>query len=311
MSGKDELRGEIAAFLRYQVSVGESKPFGVLSSARGDRYERELITYKAPDGDDIPAFLFVPDGSGPFPGVVVHHQHNGERHLGKSEVAGLAGDPLQAFGPVLASQGFVVLAPDSICFEDRRRNLKGTIADDEGDFVQHYDEMCYRLLKGDLLMRKVLSDAAAGVSLLASHPLVDAIRIGVLGHSYGGNTALFEAALDERLAFAVSSGAVCSYRDKMEHGTGIEMAEVIPGFVERFDIDDVLACVAPRPMLVASADADKYSRDADVMVARATAAWGQGGSSPALEHARFSGKHPLTPERFERIVDWVRKAGQV
>jgi catechol 2,3-dioxygenase-like lactoylglutathione lyase family enzyme len=35
----------------------------------------------------------------------------GLQELGKSEPAGLAGDPLQAFGPVLARQGVLVLAP--------------------------------------------------------------------------------------------------------------------------------------------------------------------------------------------------------
>lgn len=43
------------------------------------------------------------------PAVLINHQHNGERHLGKSEVCGLAGNPLQAFGPELARHGFVVL----------------------------------------------------------------------------------------------------------------------------------------------------------------------------------------------------------
>jgi len=55
-------------------------------------YERRRIVYTAPDGDRIPAFLLIPTGrQHPCPGVLIHHQHNGERHLGKSEVCGLAG----------------------------------------------------------------------------------------------------------------------------------------------------------------------------------------------------------------------------
>jgi len=49
----------------------------------------------------VPALLLVPEhpcGAG----VVALHQHNSQWHLGKSEVAGLAGEPLQAFGPALA-----------------------------------------------------------------------------------------------------------------------------------------------------------------------------------------------------------------
>src|SRR5256885_1143919 len=84
---------------------------------------------------------------------------------------------------------------------------------EEADYVaQHYDEMCYRLLRGDTLMRKVLDDSARAISLLQTHPQIDPGRTGILGHSYGGNTVLFHAALDERIRFACASGAACSYR---------------------------------------------------------------------------------------------------
>jgi len=115
--------------------------------------------------------------------------------LGKSEVCGLVGDSFQAFGPALAKQGIVVLAPDSICFEDRRSNRTG-IEPDDADVEQHYNEMCYRLLRGDTLMHKVLSDSAQAISLLRAHSLIDPERVGILGHSYGGNTVLFHGALD-------------------------------------------------------------------------------------------------------------------
>lgn len=146
-----------------------------------------------------------------FPAVIVHHQHNGERHLGKSEVCGLAGDALQAFGPLLAEAGLVVLAPDSICFEDRRINQTGTaLGAGDSDWIQHFFEMEYRLVRGDTMMRKVLHDANLGVSLLSALPFVDSGNIGALGHSYGGNTVLFEMAVDERIAFGCASGSACT-----------------------------------------------------------------------------------------------------
>lgn len=113
----------------------------------------------------------------------------------------------------------------------------------------HRNQMCYRLLRGDTLMRRVLDDAARGVSLLRAHHAVDSQRIGTLGHSYGGNTVLFHAALDVRLGFACASGAACSYANKMRHGTGIEMAEIIPGFTQHFDVQDLVKCIAPRKTL--------------------------------------------------------------
>jgi dienelactone hydrolase len=67
-------------------------------------------------------------------------------------------------------------------------------------------ELCYRLLRGDTLMRKVLSDYAEGISLLRTQPLIDLKHIGIMGHSYGGNTVLFHGALDERIHRAFSPG---------------------------------------------------------------------------------------------------------
>jgi dienelactone hydrolase len=274
-------------------------------------YERRRIVYTASDGDRIPAFLLVPRGRrAPGPAVLVHHQHNGERHLGKSEVCGLAGDSLQAFGAALAERGFVVLAPDSICFEDRRPAGIG-IEPHPGDWQQHYNEMTYRLLRGDTLMRKVLDDAAVGLSALVALDVVDATRVGILGHSYGGNTVLFQAALDERVRFACTSGAACSYRHKMQRGTGVEMAEVLPGVSGRLDVDDLLRLVAPRPMLVVSATGDPYSADASEMVRLARPAYVAAGAPTALEHAEYEGEHALTRDRFDRIVEWIARVGAI
>jgi dienelactone hydrolase len=300
------LRSDIRAFLRFSV-VDRKPALQTIETVQAGGHRQVSISYEGPDGDVIPAYLLLPSGEGPFPAMIVHHQHNGERHLGKSEVCGLAGDPLQAFGPALADRGFVVLAPDSICFEDRRRQMRGRQPDPQSgtDWLQHYNEMAYRLLSGDLLMRKVLADSAAGVSVLAGLHEVDTRRIGILGHSYGGNTVLFHAALDERLRFACSSGAAGTYASKMATDTGIEEAGVIPGFVNRWDIQDLVACVAPRPLLLVSATQDPYSMDAPEVEAGGRWAYAAGGADSALEHLRFDGGHSLSQERFQAIVDWV------
>ncbi len=302
----DKLRQEISEFLGFRIPDHEV-PFEMNTVVEKQGYDQVLLTYPGAENDLVPAFLLVPKGSGPFPAVLVHHQHNGERHLGKSEVCGLAGDPLQAFGPALAKKGIVVLAPDSICFEDRRPNRSGIEPDpdENADLLQHYNEMCYRLLEDDTLMRKLLDDAARGISLLQAHPAIDKQHIGTLGHSYGGNTVLFHAALDMRIDFACSSGAACSYEHKMTHGTGIEMAEVIPGFAQHYDIQDLVKCIAPRKTLLVSATEDKYSKDADVIAQIARETFAAFGAENNLEHKRYNGGHSLTQERFDDIVEWI------
>lgn len=219
----------------------------------------------------------------------------------------MIGDPLQAFGPALAHHGLVVLAPDSVCFEDRRAQRSGIAPDPntDADWLQHYNALYYRLLRGDTLMRRVLNDAARGVSLLRAHCAVDSQRIGTLGHSYGGNTVLFHAALDVRLGFACASGAACTYATKMRHGTGIELAEIIPGFAQRFDVQDLVECIAPRKTLLVSATEDQYARDAEVIVQMARETFVALGAECNLAHRQYRGGHALTPERFEDIIAWI------
>lgn len=304
----DVLRQEISAFLGFSV-LEDAVPFTILDVVEEPGYRRMLIQYTGAEDDIIPALLLMPHGPAPFPGVLIHHQHNSERHFGKSEVCGLVGDPLQAFGPALARHGVAVLAPDSICFEDRRKNRTGTEADSTADVAQHYNEMCYRLLRGDTLMRKVLDDSARAISLLRAHPQIDPNRIGIMGHSYGGNTVLFHTALDERIRFACSSGAACTYRHKLDHDVGIEMAEVIPGFATRFDIPDLVMCMAPRRVLLVSATEDIFSQDAETIFGTARSACSALGVAERLEHRRYVGEHALTEERFQYIVNWLAGAG--
>jgi dienelactone hydrolase len=279
--------------------------YRLLDSTKEDGYTRQLIEYDS-YGDKVLAFLLLPEILHKNPAILINHQHNREHHLGKSEVCGLAGNPLQAFGPELVKKGFVVLAPDSICFEERRPDphVEGF------DFWQHFNEMCYGIIKGDYLMKKVLNDAMNGIALLSKLTYVDNKKIGTLGHSYGGNTVLFLSALDERIAFSCASGSACTYENRMINNVGIEMASVIPNFHGKYDIYDLVSCIAPRRLLIVSAEDDKYSKDASYIVDKATSTYVEYDALQNLHHKRYPGGHGLTKERFDFIIEWLDSNGK-
>lgn len=290
-------------------NISKDIDFNIIKSEKENGYTRQLINYIS-FGDTVTAYLLIPDVIDKNPAVLINHQHNGERHLGKSEVCGLAGNPLQTFGPVLAQNGFVVLSPDSICFEERRKNAQGiTPLSGEGDFLQHYNEMCYRIIKGENLAQKVLSDAMNGITLLSKLEFVDNKRIGTLGHSYGGNTVLFLSAIDERIKFSCASKSACTYKNKIKNNVGIEMASVIPSFIQKYDIYDLVRCIAPRHLLIVSAEDDKYSRDADFIVEQAKFSYAEYHALSNLCHMKYSGGHPLTKEQFDFIIEWIIEKG--
>ena len=236
--------------------------------------------------------------------MVVFHQHNGEFHFGKSEVAGIVGDAFQAFGPALARRGLAVLAPDAITFEDRRAAVQGT-EPDMYDWLQHYNAMSYRLLQGDLLMRKCLDDAQRALSVLLQTTGLDPARVGVAGHSYGGTTAMYHAAVDPRCQFACISGAVCSFETRLREGTGILLFETVPGLARQLGHHDLLAAIGPRPAMVVSGTQDKYSRDADEVVGRI--------AGDFITELRVERGHALEQERFDAMVEWIvgRAGGSV
>jgi dienelactone hydrolase len=287
-----------ASRLRARLRLADPVPMQFVRHevAQLDGLERALIEYPGLEGDSIPAFLFTPSNQAPIGGVVVFHQHNGEFHFGKSEVAGLVGSEFQAFGPALARRGLAVLAPDALSFEDRRAKVRGT-EPDTYDWLQHYNAMSYRMLSGDLLMRKGLDDAQRALSVLLAATGLGQDKVGIAGHSYGGYTALYHAAVDPRPAFVCISGALCSFATRMREGTGITLFETVPGLAEEFEPQDLLSAIGPRPTLVVSGSEDKYSRDADAVVAKV------GGRF--ITELRMERGHALEQERFDAIVEWI------
>jgi dienelactone hydrolase len=295
-----QLRADFAQLVAFER---RDSSFDVLSERRLDGYLELRVRYAGVE-EQVPALLLVPDGGGPFPALLIHHQHNSEWHLGKSEVAGLAGEPLQAFGPALARAGLVVLAPDAVGFEDRRYTGAG-LDRREDDWLQYFNEMAYRLVSGRLLATTVLGDAACGLSALLADERVDGSKLGAVGHSYGGHVTILLAALDERIKFACASGSASSYKRRILDRTGIEFSQAIPGILNLTDIDGLLGLIAPRPLLLLSASEDRYSADAHEIAQTAMGAWEARGAREKLEHIRYNGGHALTPERTAMIISWV------
>ena len=280
--------------------------YEVLETFQCKGYRRELIQYFIHGRKNI-AFLLLPDGNGKHPAILINHQHNSQRNLGKSEVCGLAGNPLQAFGPALAERGFVVIAPDSLCFEDRRVNASGITKNDKDDDWQHFLTMCYGILTGKTLAKIVIEDAMGAISVLNGLDYVDCNKIGCLGHSYGGNTTIFLTAFDKRINYACASGSAVTYRNRIQNNVGIEMASIIPNFMKYYDIDDVVCEICPTEFLIVSAKEDKYSKDAMDIYNKAKNKYKKYNVEHRISINEYEGGHALTSERFNYIINWISK----
>jgi len=273
---------------------------------------RVRISYNVEPGERIPAYLFVPRDVRPGErraGVFAHHQHAGQFHLGKSEVAGLAGNPEQAYALELARRGYVVLAPDAICFEERSPHdgrLEMPALPTAGRDFERFD-FTRRILHGSCLQTKMVWDMQRGLDYLESRPDVDPARLGCIGHSLGGQQALFLAALDERVRAAVSSCGFSSMTSVLREGINHNFGAYVPGWLDHGDVGDLLAEVAPRAFLALNGADDRIFPIDGLhdSYARARTAYVTAGCAERLAVDVYPGGHGFTDQMRSRAYAWL------
>src|SRR5690554_650017 len=141
------------------------------------------------------ANLYIPEGDGPFPGVILMcgHSSNGRLY-----------DAYQSVGHSLALNGYVALAVDPWGAGERTTT--------HGEFEYHGANLGASLMNiGESLLGMQISDNIRGVDLLCSLPYVDTDKIGATGASGGGNQTMWVAAMDERIKAAVPVVSVGSF----------------------------------------------------------------------------------------------------
>jgi dienelactone hydrolase len=214
---------------------------------QGVRVERIVLT--ANDGHEVPCLYLVPAAPPPWPvAVVAVHQHNGEFQWGKSEVAGLMGDPDQAYGLELALSGIPVIAPDLLGFEDRQRSAP------DAQYAEHI--AAWRMVaKAATLQGSHTNDVALATSWLIDQPGVGG-RVGVVGHSLGGQVAFFSLVCDPRLSAAVVSCGVGTLGSFESQGVSHNPAWYVPGLEAVGDVPAVAATISEQRLLVSAGSND-------------------------------------------------------
>ncbi len=203
----ERLMGSIPKRRKVQAGIIERKEF--------PHYFREKIFYLNEEKEKIPAYLLLPKSFSKkkFSGIIIPHQHGGSWRDGKSETVGLSGNKKWAMGLNLVRKGFVILAPDSKCFEER------VISGMKPDVWNERFEAMRLLLLGKTLAGRMVTDLIYGLDYLISRPEVDSSCIGCIGFSMGGGQVVFWSALDMRLQAAVSIGGFANYESYFKNRT--------------------------------------------------------------------------------------------
>lgn len=249
------------------------------------------VYFELEDGGSIPALIYTPTASASRGTVLALHQHNNEYAYGKSEPAGVDGDPDAAYGKALAGLGYTVVCPDFIGFEERRF---------KNDQADEFLAAMKAITEGGCLHGRMASEALAIVNYLRSEHDPDEM-FSVIGHSLGGQIALLVGALSEAVThLAVSAGVTtmeACFELRISHNPGW----YVPKLQQHGDYPAIARLLNNKKALFVCHEADNY--------------FPRGGAqkflnalpSAGVEKLWLNQEHAMTPASLGQIVRWFEE----
>jgi len=155
------------------------------------------------------AMLYCPQGSGPFPAILLNHGSGRTRE--DLERLGPYERNAEILGPVFARHGYVLLylfRRGVGLSTDQGANAVDLMI---GESASH-GQGARNALQLQLLENREMADALAGLKFLRALPYVDAQDVAAIGHSFGGSLTLLMAEREPSLrAVVIFSGAGYSF----------------------------------------------------------------------------------------------------
>jgi dienelactone hydrolase len=211
------------------IDEGRGKRSRIYKRTLFDGLVGERLVFESEPGIDLPALFLAPAQWRTRLPVVVYVDE-----WGKS--AGLANGMVEA----LLAEQIAVLAVD----------VRGAGELAASDF----EAASNALMTNRPLFAQQLWDVLRTVDCLWGGGVsgrIDHLRIGCLGRGLGGMLALYAAALDERIAAAGCWEAPVSYHALIVEKPAFAASAYLFDVLNHFDLPDLMAAAAPRPLLVA------------------------------------------------------------
>ena len=212
----------------------------------------EKIQFASETDSDVLGYVCLPRGvDPPYRFVICLQGHATGMHLSigldESEMIPIdvAGD--RDFAISCMARGMAALCIEQRAFGQRMEN---TFRESDG---WCFEASLHSLLLGRTMMGERVYDVERAVDYLATRSDVESI--GVLGNSNGGAVSLYAAAVNEQISFAIPSSAVCGFKESLltiRHC----IDNYIPGIMHSFDIGDIAALIAPRPLVIVNGTQD-------------------------------------------------------
>lgn len=243
----------------------------LLATEKRNGYEVQKLLFNVSDWSRIPAYLLIPEGKGPFPAIIMLHDHGAHFTIGKEKMVRPFGvtdevladaddwakrcyDDLYT-GDYFAANGYVVLAIDALLWGERGRK-EGANYDTQQALASNLQQM------GTSWGSIITMDDVRSAEFLATLPQVNPEKIGSLGFSMGAHRSWMLAATTDRIA---ASASIC-WMNTTEHlmtmtnnqnKGGSAYSMIIPGIRRFMDYPHVASIACPKPSLFFNGTRDK------------------------------------------------------
>jgi Abhydrolase family len=237
-------------------------PFNPVVLAEQDRgtYVARKVVFNLTGDSRVLAYLLVPKGQGPFPAVLLLHDHGARFDIGKEKVIRPWDDrPAKLasarewvgkyyggryLGDELARRGYVCFCTDALNWSDRG-----------GAGYDGQQALASNLLHlGMSFAGLIAHEDLRAAEFLATRPEVDGRRVAAMGLSMGSFRTWQVAALSDHIAAGVAICWMATVKGLMMPGNNqtrgqSAYAMTHPGLFNWLDYPDVASLACPKPML--------------------------------------------------------------
>jgi dienelactone hydrolase len=264
-------------------------------------FQIEKIIYESTPHHHVTANLYVPDGKGKKPGVLLFCGHEQES---KATVS------YQKTAILLAQHGFVVLVIDPIS-QGERMQLTDAAGKSltRGGTTEHTLMNADAALLGQTTPGEQFWDNARSLDYLLTRPEVDTARLGCLGNSGGATQTAYFMALEPRMKVAALCSYVASGEKNLELTGPADGCVQLPGAGRaRLDIADWPIMFAPKPLLVLAGRYDfvDYTQ-IEAATAETRRIYQALGKPEQLDLFAYDDGHGISQPKREVAVAWFRR----
>lgn len=317
---KAQARHVLAECMQNLQPAPKAYAMEVTDREQRDGYEARKIRFNLSEWSRVPAYLLVPEGEGPFPAIVLLHDHGAHFSIGKEKMVRpfhVAPEVMedadqwasqcydgQYVGDYLARHGYVVLAVDALFWGERGRK-EGTSYDAQQALASNFLQM------GASWGAFINVDDMRSAEFLASLPFVDKERVGSLGFSMGAYRSWMLAALTDVVR---ASASIC-WMNTTEHlmtltnnqnKGGSAYAMLIPALRRYLDYPHVASIACPKPTLFFNGTRDKLFPIEGVRDAyqEMETVWQSQGASDHLVTKLWDEKHFFNKEMQKETLEF-------